>query len=103
MPSPEIFRIIFEEHGIQFAPETVDVKVFERLFLPFVEQRGKITETGLQSGDKPHVFEGFKFKGNRIIEKLSVKINAGHPMPAQHDAVFLLWVRAAHHKRHLAV
>ena len=103
MSAPEIFRVIFKEHGIQFFAETVNIQVFKRVFFSFVDDCGKVAEAGLERRSQSHVFERFKFKGNRIVEKFPVKINTGYSVTAQHDSVGFFRVGAARCKRHFAV
>ena len=47
MSAPEIFRIVFKKHGIQLPTKPVDIEVFQRIFRPFMEQSGEVTEAGL--------------------------------------------------------
>ena len=97
--SPQIFRILFKKHGIQFPAEPVDIKIFQGIFLSFVKHGGQITEAGLKGGNEPHIFKGFPFQGNRIIKKLLVKINTRYPVPGEHHPIRLFRIRPACGKR----
>ncbi len=103
MASPEILGVVFKKHGIQFAAKAVDIEIFQRIFPALVDHGSQITAARLDRIDKSHIDKGFRLKGYGIIKKFLFKINTGNPVAPQHHPVFLLRVRAAGGKRHLAV
>ena len=100
MASPEIFRVIFKEHGIELTPKPVNIEVFQAVFLFLVDQGNQIAEAHLHGGEKTEIFQGFQLQGNGVIIKFRIKINTGYPVPCKHNPVFLFRVRAALGKRH---
>ncbi len=103
MAAPEVFGIIFKKHGIKLVSEPVDIKIFQRFFLSFMDKGFQITEKNMDRGQQSHVTERFEFQGDRIIKKFLFKVNTGYPVSVQHDPVFLLGIRPSGRQGHFPV
>ena len=57
MTSPEVFCVVFKEHGIKLFAETVDIEILEGVFRAFVDQACEIAEADLHRLDKSHIHE----------------------------------------------
>lgn len=68
-------------------PETVDIKVFQRILVALVQDGRKITHACLQRGDKAHVANGVRVHAYGIIKKLLVVIDARDAPAREHDCV----------------
>ena len=94
MPSPQLFRVSFEKHAVQHPAKPVYVKVLQGIFRQLAKQGMQIAEASFDCLPEPHIPKCLGFHADRIIEKMLLIINAGYPLPNQHDPVFLLRVRA---------
>ena len=100
MAAPQVLRVVFKKHGVELAAETVDVEILQGVFFSLKNRCFQVAETCHDGGGQSHIFEGLPFQGNRIVEKLFIKINTGHAVSRQHDPVFLLRIRAARSRLH---
>ena len=76
MYAPNLFGVVFEKKLIKRFPETVDIKVLQRIFFPLENRSENIATTRFEGAPESHIGKGLEFQRDGIVEELVKEINA---------------------------
>ena len=101
VPSPDLVRVVAEEHAVELLAKAVDHEVLEALFFPRADAGVQIADADLEEPCQAEILDRLAAQRYRIGKEMVQIADAREPRAQQHDAVRLLWIRPA--LRQLAV
>lgn len=95
VPSPDLVRVVAEEHAVELLAKAIDHEVLETLFFPRADAGVQIADADLEEPCQAEILDRLTAQRYGIGKEMVQIADAREPCAQQHDAVRLLRVRSA--------